>query len=102
MESLFFLLACGLIGYEVVKFYKLTQIKRGTHKADNWAPHIPFADFDYTNEQMIEQGNFLNVERNGAAYIYTLPSGHLYNSYFPYSQAVEPNYKLPESKISHY
>lgn len=97
-ESIFFLLAVALIGYEVLQFYHLTQVKRGTHKADNWAPHIPFADFDYTNEAMIEQGNFLHVQRNGAAYIYTLPTGHLYNSYFPYSSMVEKNYKLPEQK----
>lgn len=95
-ESIFFLLACALIGYEVFQFYRLTQVKRGTHKADNWAPHIPYADFDYTNEAMIEQGNFLNVQRNGAAYIYTLPTGHLYASYFPYSPLVEKNYELPQ------
>lgn len=97
MESIFFIAAVGLISYELFQFYRLMQVKEGTHKADHWAPRVPYADFDYTNEHDIEQGNFLDVTRDGAAYIYTLPSGVLYKSYFPYSQAVESNYKLPKN-----
>lgn len=97
-EDIFFILACALIGYELFQFYKLSQIRMGTHKADKWVPNTPFVDFDYTNEQMVERGDFLSVERNGSAYIYTLPSGHLYLSYFPYSPQVEKNYQLPPQK----
>lgn len=96
MEGLFFILAVALIGYEVLQFYNLTQVTGGTHKADHWAPRLYYADFDYTNEKDIEEGNFKSVQRDGAAYTYTLPSGVLYKSYFPYSSNVETNYHLPK------
>jgi hypothetical protein len=94
-ENIWFLAAVSLMAYEVFQFYRLHQVQKGTHKANNWAPRVPYADFDYTNEKDIEEGNFLSVQRDGAAYTYTLPSGVLYKSYFPYSQNVESNYNLP-------
>jgi hypothetical protein len=33
--------------------------------------------------------------------LYTLPSGKIYKSYFPYNQSVEKNYNLPDTTISY-
>jgi hypothetical protein len=98
MEGIWFIAAVGLITYELCQFYKVYQVQQGTHKTAHWAPRVPYADFDYTNERDIEAGNFLSVQRDGAAYIYTLPSGVLYKSYFPYSQDVEKNYVQPKKQ----
>lgn len=99
-ESIFFILFVGLLGYEIWKFVELTRVKEGHHETDNFAPRVPYADFDYTNEMDLEQGNFLSVQRDGAGYIYKLPSGVLYKSYYPYGSAAEENYKLPDTNVS--
>jgi hypothetical protein len=93
--DLWFLAFIGLIGYEAYQMYNLQQIHAGDHSAEGQMSRVPFVDFDYTMEQDIEAGHFTSVKRDGVAYIYTLPSGKLYKSYFPYSQSVEPNYQLP-------
>lgn len=98
MESIWFLAFVGLMSYEIYQFYKLARISQNHEtKEEIPMPRVPYADFDYTNEADIEQGNFLEVQRDGAAYIYRMNDGvTMYKSYFPYSKKVEPNYNVPQ------
>lgn len=98
MIDVWFYLFVGLMAYETYKFYQLIQVE-DKEPDEGFIHRFPFVDFDYTNEQNIEAGNFVSVRRDGAAYIYTLPSGHLYKSYYPYNQSVEKNYELPDTTI---
>jgi hypothetical protein len=101
MADIWFFLFVGLLGYESYKFWQLMRVQQGDTKQDGLIHREPYVDFDYTNEKEIEAGNFLSVVRDGTAYLYTLPSGKIYKSYFPYNQSVEKNYNLPDTTISY-
>jgi hypothetical protein len=99
MIDLWFYLFVGLFGYEAMKFYQLMDVKN-EEPEEGFVHREPYVDFDYTNEQNIEAGNFKSVTRDGTAYTYTLPSGKLYKSYFPYNQSVEKNYIMPDTSMT--
>lgn len=97
--DVWFFLFVALVGYEIYQFNRMRKLDTGDKESEDFMPRVPFADFDYTNEKQIEEGHFDKVERHGASYIYTLPSGVLYKSYFPYSKTVEKNYDLPDTNV---
>jgi hypothetical protein len=100
MIDLFFLAFVGLVSYEVYQMYQLIDFASGEHDHPENVAQSAFADTDYTNEMLIQNGEFTDVQRDGVAYIYTLQSGIRYKSYYPYEQAVEPKLKLPEPQAT--